>query len=155
MQRINFWKIGSNCFDRIVLIEVRVYALRLWHAIEVGTCSWRMDVKVFCCWNLLSDCLVFLESRGVHFGAHFANDTASRKLNQGVKDNLTQTKTPFEHSRKSETMEGSGKTPYESPITKRIMEKSSWLFSVFRKSLKLDSHWSAELSIFEIFCRSA
>jgi hypothetical protein len=39
VQRINFWKIGSNCFDRIVLIEVRVYALRLWDAIEVGTCS--------------------------------------------------------------------------------------------------------------------
>ncbi len=40
------------------------------------------------CWNLLSDCLVFLESRGVHFGAHFANDTAPRKSTQGVKDNL-------------------------------------------------------------------
>jgi len=88
VQRINFWKIGSNCFDRIVLIEVRVYALRLWHAIEVGTCSWRIDVKVFCCLNLLSYCLVFLEYRGVHFGAHFANDTAPRKLTQGVEDNL-------------------------------------------------------------------
>ena len=46
------------------------------------------DQKVFCCWNLLSDCLVCLESRGVHLGAHFANDTASRKVTQGVKDNL-------------------------------------------------------------------
>jgi hypothetical protein len=31
---------------------------------------------------------VFLESRGVHFDAHFANDTAPRKLTQGGKDNL-------------------------------------------------------------------
>ncbi len=33
--------------------------------------------------------------------------------------------TPYEYSRRSGTMEGSEKTSYESPITKRIMEGSS------------------------------
>ena len=32
--------------------------------------------------------------------------------------------TPYEYSQTSGTMEGSGKTPYESPITKRIMSKA-------------------------------
>ena len=44
-------------------------------------------VRVFCCCTLESDCLVCLESRGVYFGAHLANDTATRKLTR-AKDNL-------------------------------------------------------------------
>jgi hypothetical protein len=42
---------------------------------------------VLCCWSLESDCLVCLGSRGVHFGAHFANDAATRELTR-VEDNL-------------------------------------------------------------------
>ena len=42
---------------------------------------------VLSCWTVESDCLVCLESRGVHFGAHFANDAATRKLAR-VEDNL-------------------------------------------------------------------
>jgi non-ribosomal peptide synthase protein (TIGR01720 family) len=49
--------------------------------------TWLRGRKVFCCCTLESDCLVCLESRGVYFGAHLANDTATRKLTR-AKDNL-------------------------------------------------------------------
>ena len=42
--------------------------------------TWFEGRKVLCCWTLGSDCLACLESRGVHFGAHLANDAAARKL---------------------------------------------------------------------------
>ena len=49
--------------------------------------TWFGGRKVLCCWTLESDCLACLESRGVHFGAHLANDAAARKLTRG-KGNL-------------------------------------------------------------------
>jgi len=49
--------------------------------------TWLRGRKVFCCCTLESDCLVCLESRGVYFGAHLANDTTTRKLTR-AKDNL-------------------------------------------------------------------